>query len=215
MSNRKEKKSTILKDALALTIITVICSFALAFVYEITKDPIAAQADAKKNAGYKVVFKDADSLVTDEELLQLATDIDLSTLNSEYAGVTIDDVVQAMDEGGNVIGYIVKSNVRGYSSKITVAIGYSLDGVVQGMEFLAINDTPGYGLELNNPEFKDRFSDVQTMRFELTKNSATKDDDIDVYSGATTTTEAVVKAVNAGIGFLIENVDDLGGAANE
>ncbi len=215
MANNKENKSTIVHDALALTIITVICSFALAFVYEITKAPIQAQADAKKNAGYQVVYKDADSLTTDEELVQLAAETDLSSLDAAYNGVTIDDVVQAFDGSGNKIGYIVKSNVRGYSSRISLAVGYSLDGVVQGMELLAINDTPGFGLELTAAEFKDRFSGVKTTQFNVTKGSASNDNDIDVYSGATISTEAVVKAVNAGIGFLVENAEGLGGAINE
>lgn len=214
-NNKKNKGSSIIKDALSLTIITIVCSFALAFVFEITKDPIKAQEDAKKNEGYQVVFSDAKELVTDEALVELAAETDLSTLDTDYAGVTIDDVIQALDASGNKIGYIVKSNVRGYSSVISVATGYSLDGVVQGIELLAINDTPGYGMELANPEFKDRFRGVETERFELTKASATNDNDIDVYSGSTTTTTAVVNAVNAGIGFLTENAEDLGGTANE
>jgi electron transport complex protein RnfG len=90
-----------------------------------------------------------------------------------------------------------------------------LDGVVQGIELLAINDTPGFGMELTNPEFKDRFSGVQTDHFELTKGSASKDNDIDVYSGSTVTTTAVVNAVNAGISFLNQNADGIGGTANE
>lgn len=215
MSNNIKKKSSVIRDALSLTIITIVCSFALAFVYEVTKDPIKAQEDAKKNAGYQVVYSDAAEMITDEELVALATETDLSTLDSSFAGVTIDDIIQALDGNGNKIGYIVKSNVRGYSSTISVATGYSLDGVVQGMELLAINDTPGFGLELTSPDFKDRFKGVETDHFELTKGNASNNNDIDVYSGATITTEAVVKAVNAGIGFLTENAEDLGGAANE
>jgi electron transport complex protein RnfD len=211
----KGKKSTILKDALSLTIITIVCSFALAFVYEITKDPIKAQEDAKKNAGYIVVYPDAKELATDEELVELAAEVDLSTLDSEFAGVTIDDVIQALDSDGNKMGYIVKSNTRGYSSTISVATGYSLDGVVQGIELLSIGDTVGYGMELTNDEFKDRFKGVETDHFVLTRDNASNDNDIDVYSGSTTSTSAVVKAVNAGIGFLIENAKDLGGGANE
>ena len=213
MSNKK--KSSIIHDALSLTIITIVCSFALAFVFEITKDPIKAREDEKKNAGYQVVYSDAANMATDEELLTLATGTDLSTLNADYAGVTIDDVIQALDDNGNQIGYIVKSNVRGYSSTISVATGYSLDGVVQGIELLANNDTPGFGMELSNPEFKNRFSGVQTDQFVLTKGSASNDNDIDVYSGATITTTAVIKAVNAGISFLTENAEGLGGATNE
>lgn len=215
MGNNKRKKSTILKDALSLTIITIVCSFALAFVYEITKDPIKAQEDAKKNAGYIVVYPDAKELATDEELVELAAEMDLSTLDSEFAGVTIDDVIQALDSDGNKMGYIVKSNTRGYSSTISVATGYSLDGVVQGIELLSIGDTVGYGMELTNDEFKDRFKGVETDHFVLTRDNASNDNDIDVYSGSTTSTSAVVKAVNAGIGFLIENAKDLGGGANE
>ena len=213
MSNKK--KSSIIHDALSLTIITIVCSFALAFVFEITKDPIKAREDEKKNAGYQVVYSDAANMATDEELLTLATGTDMSTLNADYAGVTIDDVIQALDDNGNQIGYIVKSNVRGYSSTISVATGYSLDGVVQGIELLANNDTPGFGMELSNPEFKNRFSGVQTDQFVLTKGSASNDNDIDVYSGATITTTAVIKAVNAGISFLTENAEGLGGATNE
>ena len=108
MANNKGKKSNILKDALALTLITIICSLALAFVYEITKDPIKAQEDAKKNAGYQVVYPDAKELATDDELVQLAAEMDLSTLDPDYAGVTIDDVIQALDGDGNKLGYIVK-----------------------------------------------------------------------------------------------------------
>lgn len=212
---KKEKKSTIVKDALSLTIITIICSFALAFVYEITKDPIKAQEDIKKNEGYQVVYEDAKSLATDEELVQLAMEVDLTTLDADYAGVTIDDVIQALDTNGNKIGYIVKSNARGYSSTISVATGYSMDGVVQGIELLAINDTPGFGLELKDQEFKDRFAGVETDHFKLTKGSSAEANEIDVYSGATITSEAVVRAVNAGLSFLTENVPELGGVAVE
>ena len=215
MADKKVKKSSIVKDALSLTIITIICSFALAFMYELTKDPIKAQEDAKKNEAYQVVYETADSLSTDEELLQLAMDNDLSSLDADYAGITIDDVIQAQDVNGNIIGYIIKSNTRGYSSTISVAIGYSMDGVVQGIELLAINDTPGFGFELKKSEFTDRFTDVATDHFKLTKASASEANEIDVYSGATITTDAVVGAVNAGLSFLTENVAELGGVAVE
>lgn len=209
------KKSTILKDALSLTIITIICSFALAFVYEITKTPIKAQQDAKKNAGYQVVYKDAKTLTTDEELLQMASETDLSTLDAAFAGVTIGDVVQALDADGNLLGYIITSRTRGYSSVINVAVGYSLDGVVQGMELLEINDSPGFGLEADNPEFKEKFAGIKTDRFVVTKAGASADNEIDVVSSSTVTTEAIVKAVNSGLAFLMEYAEGLGGAANE
>ena len=42
-------------------IITVIAGFALAYVYKITKDPIAVTEQKAKEEAYKAVFDDADS----------------------------------------------------------------------------------------------------------------------------------------------------------
>lgn len=211
----KEKKPSIIKDALALTIITVICSFALAFVYEITKGPIKDQEDAKKNAGYKAVFADATKLSTDEELVSKAAETDLSTLDSDLAGVSIGDVVKALDDNGNLMGYIVTAKTRGYASTINVAVGYSLDGTVMGIEFLEIGETVGFGMNADTPEFKSKFAGIKTDHFVVTKSGAKTESEIDVVSGATVTTTAVVKAVNGGLAFLNEYAEGLGGAANE
>jgi len=215
MASKKEKKSSILKDALALTIITVICSFALAFVYEITKGPIKEQEDAKKNEGYKAVYADAKKLTTDEDLVSKAAEADLSSLNADLSGVTIGDVVRALDDNGNLIGYIITSRTRGYASNLNIAIGYSLDGTVQGIEFLEIGETVGFGMNADTPEFKSKFAGVKTDHFTVTKGNSSADNEIDVVSGATVTTTAVVRAVNGGLAFLREYAEGFGGAANE
>jgi FMN-binding domain. len=215
MANKKEKKSSIIKDALSLTIITVICSFALAFVYEITKTPIKEQEEAKKNEGYKAVYTDAKKLITDEDLVSKAAETDLSTLNSDLDGVTIGDVIRALDDNGNLMGYIVTSSTRGYASTINLAVGYSLDGTVQGIEFLEIGESVGFGMNADTPEFKSKFAGVKTDHFTVTKANPTTDTEIDVVSGATVTTTAVVRAVNGGLAFLKEYAEGLGGAANE
>lgn len=215
MANDNKKKSGILKDAMSLTIITIICSFALSFVYEITDPFIKAQEDAKKNEGYKVVYEDAKKLTTDEELVEKAAETDLSSINSDLAGVTIKDVVQALDDNGNLLGYIVTASARGYASTITVAVGYSLDGTVKGIEFLEIGETQGVGMNADTPEFKSQFAGIKTNQFILTKNGAQKDNEIDAVGGATITSTAVVKAVNGGLAFLNEYAGGLGGASDE
>ena len=49
---------SLLKDALILFIITLVAGAALGYVYEITKDARAEQAEIKKNNAYKAVFKE-------------------------------------------------------------------------------------------------------------------------------------------------------------
>ena len=58
MSNR------IVKDAIALTVITLISGLLLGLVHDITADPIAKQEAKEKSEAYKAVFADAASFET-------------------------------------------------------------------------------------------------------------------------------------------------------
>ena len=50
----------IVKDALVLTLITLIAGCALGVVYEVTKEPIAEASEKAKQEAYKEVFETAD-----------------------------------------------------------------------------------------------------------------------------------------------------------
>jgi electron transport complex protein RnfG len=94
-------------------------------------------------------------------------------------------------------------------------MGYSLEGMVQGVEFLSISETAGLGMNATKTEFKDQFTNKSVDQFEVTKLGATADNQIDALSSATITSKAVTNAVNAGIGFLKEYSAEIGGGANE
>lgn len=211
-----KNKSTLLKDALALFLITLVSGLALSFVYEITKAPIEKQAMDKKLEAYQTVYTAADSITTDEELMELAANTDLKSLNAAYKGVTIDEINKAFNTSGEMIGYIIKvSTIAGYKDRITLALGYSKEGSITGMEVLYINETAGLGMIAAEPSFKDQFTGKNVESFEVTKAGATEDGQINAISGATITSDAVVNAVNAGINFVRENATDLGGGQNE
>lgn len=209
-----KKRPNILRDALSLFLITLISGLALSFVYEMTKAPIEKQAMAKKMEAYEVVYPEAKLLAEDEELMQLLTETDLSSLNASYKGVTIEEINKALDSSENHIGYIIKVSINGYKDVITTAIGLANDGTIQGIELLAINETPGLGMIAAEPDFKNQFANKNVELFEVTKSGASEDHQINAISGATITTDAVVNSINAGIGFVTEFAD-LGGGANE
>jgi electron transport complex protein RnfG len=211
----KKQKSTIVKDAMALFVITLVSSLALSFVYEITKDPIARAQEQKKLEAYKVVYTKAASIKVDEKLTKVAEKTDLKKLDASYESVSIDEVNRALDSNGKLLGYVVKISTKGYKDTIALALGYSLDGTVQGMEIMQINDTAGLGMNAEKPEFKNQFANKKTKEFEVTKTGATKDNQINAISGATITSKAVVKGVNAGMEFVKKNVQAFGGGTNE
>ena len=90
------KKNPIIKNALILTIITLIAGLGLGFVYEITKNPIAqAQEKAKKEA-WQAVFTDVDANAFE------AQDVDAKiadkAIKSVGAKATVDEVCKAGDK---------------------------------------------------------------------------------------------------------------------
>lgn len=211
----RKNKSTIIHDAIALLVISLGCILALSFVYEITKAPILQQEMNKKLEAYQVVYKDAVNLKEDIELNEQAATVSMVNLDAAFTTAKIDEVNQAYDGNDNLIGYIVKVSNRGYSGRIGMVIGLSVEGEVQGLEIIEINDTAGLGDRVTEAEFRNQFINKRADRFVTSKTGATADNEINAISGATISTDGVVNGVNAAIAFLTEYSGNIGGGASE
>ena len=191
-------KNTILKDTLALVLITLVAGAALGGVYTITADPIAHQNQLAKDEAYKAVFADADTfeVIIDQEDAQLEAYLD----ENGYPAQTINEVVQAMDNSGSPLGYaFTVTTSEGYGGDIQFAMGVKDDQTLNGISILSISETAGLGMKADTDEFKGQFADKNVEAFQYTKNGASADNEIDALSGATITTNAVVNGVNAGL----------------
>ena len=193
-------KNKIIKDALALTLITLVAGVALGGVYEITKDPIAKQEAQAKAEAYEQVFTDAaafEEVKMDDTLLQTIRD----QLDQEgYKAQSIEEVMRAEDQSGETLGYafaVVTS--EGYGGDIRFSMGVQNDGTLNGISILSIGETAGLGMNADTPAFKDQFVGKQVEKLQYTKNGATQDDEINAISGATVTTNAMTNGVNAGL----------------
>lgn len=191
----------IVKDTLSITVITLVAGLALGIVQDITAGPIARQAELAKQEAYKAVFQDAASF---EEYLPDETKqaVDLVTYLDEngYGVQTIDEIMKALDDSGELLGYaFTVTTSEGYGGDIQFAMGVQNDGTLNGISILSISETAGLGMKADTDEFKDQFKDKQVEKFQYTKSGATADDEIDAISGATITTNAMTNGVNAGI----------------
>jgi len=205
-------KSELIRDAIALFIITLVSGLGLSYVYEITKEPIAIQAEQKTLEANQEVFADAASFEQDEDLMNILGSTDLVSINPDYAGVTIDSISKALSSSNEMLGYnITVSTSAGYKDGIRFVYGYSLDGSLKGIAFLAISETAGLGMKAKEPDFTGQFLGKQVSQFVVTKTGATTDEQIDAISGATITSRAVTNAVNAGIEFVTAHSTELGG----
>ena len=193
-------KNKIFKDALALTLITLVAGVALGGVYEITKDPIAKQEAQAKAEAYEQVFTDAaafEAVEMDDTLTKTIRD----QLDQEgYKAQSIEEVMRAEDQSGETLGYaftVVTS--EGYGGDIQFSMGVQNDGTLNGISILSIGETAGLGMNADTPAFKDQFVGKQVEKLQYTKNGATQDDEINAISGATVTTNAMTNGVNAGL----------------
>lgn len=198
-------KNTLVKDTIALTLITLIAGVALGGVQGITAEPIAQQRQLAKDEAYKAVFADAASFETivEEENPEIEAYLD----ESGYPSQTINEVVQAMDGSGSPIGYaFTVTTSEGYGGDIQFAMGVKSDNTLNGISILSIAETAGLGMKADTDEFKGQFANKNVEKFEYTKSGATDDSQIDALSGATITTNAMVNGVNAGLcAFTYEN----------
>lgn len=193
-------KNKIIKDALALTLITLVAGVTLGGVYEITKDPIAKQEAQAKAEAYEQVFTDAaafEAVEMDDTLTKTIRD----QLDQEgYKAQSIEEVMRAEDQSGETLGYaftVVTS--EGYGGDIQFSMGVQNDGTLNGILILSIGETAGLGMNADTPAFKDQFVGKQVEKLQYTKNGATQDDEINAISGAPVTTNAMTNGVNAGL----------------
>ena len=193
-------KNKIVKDTLALTVITLVSGLLLGLVNDITAGPIASQQAKEKEEAYKAVFADAASF----ETVTSGEDTDLESYLDEngFKAQNIDEVMLAKDDQGNELGYaFTVTTSEGYGGDIQFAMGVQDDGTLNGISILSISETAGLGMRATTDDFKNQFKDKNVEKFTYTKTGATSDDEIDALSGATITSRAVTGAVNAALGY--------------
>jgi len=182
---KEEKKAPdiggLFKDTGILLVITLIAGLLLGLVYQITKEPIAEQKEKAKQDACKQVFADAASFA---ELEVLAPDRQ-EWEQAGFAEETIDEVMEAQDASGAVLGYVITVTTKeGYGGDIRFTVGIT-ETAVLGMR----------AEEVLAPQFAGK----NVEQFEYSKSGAASDYQIDAISGATITTNAVTNGVNAGL----------------
>lgn len=198
MADKVAKKDNAVKDAAILVIITLVAALLLAFVYEITKDPIAAQKAKKKTEAYAAVYPGLTGTVISDDLQAKA---------EAFAGdgMFVDEAVLAKDASGAVVGLLMTvTTPEGYGGDITLTCGVKADGTLTGISFLTLAETAGLGMKAQEDDFRGQFENKQTDRFALMKGGAAVVDGnepVDVISNATITSKAVVNAVNGALEF--------------
>lgn len=193
----------IIKDSCILFAITIVAGFLLGYVYDITKEPIAKQEQLTKANACKAVFEDAASF---EDFYSEDMEGSEAYASVSYDSGSVSEALTAKDADGNVLGLVITvTDHNGYGGDVTFLMGVRLDGTLNGISFLTLNETAGLGMKAKNSEFKDQFVGINARNIKYTKTGKSSEDEIDAISAATITTTAVTNAVNGGLDFFYDN----------
>ena len=176
----------IIINAVVLAAFSLVLGFLLGAVYDITKGPIAEATRKKEMAAYKVVFADADDF-TEAEINPEAV---AAVTAAGYNLTTVDKVFVAIDKDKNEMGYVVQLTTNeGYNPPIVIVVGIRNDGTLNGFSVTSHNETPGFGAEVVKPDYANKYNGI----------AASEIDSVEGYTGATVTTKAVKRAMNAAV----------------
>jgi Na+-translocating ferredoxin:NAD+ oxidoreductase subunit G len=183
----------ILKITLNLVVIYIVGGLILAFVYAKTSPIMFRNALQEKEAALNRLLPEADTV---ERLGEWY----IHEKHAEYF---------VARRGDTVIGYIVQSFGKGYSSYINTLIAVDTDFMVTKIDVLGHAETPGLGDEIEADAFKDQFAGKYPENLKVFKTDTAEY--IQAISGATISSRAVAEdAVKNGLEFLIKTVKEKG-----
>ena len=104
----------------------------------------------------------------------------------EFEG-DLESGVTAAYTTGNEAGTVCSTSFNGFGGAVKLMVGVNAEGKVTGVQVMEQSETPGVGSNALTPEYLAQFKEVDSA------------DGIDAYSGATFTSKAVKRGVNAAL----------------
>ena len=199
-----------------LIIIMLVTGIALTGAYCLTKGPIEKQAEETRRQAFREVLPEAVSFVESPHYDMAITAKAGSAWKSEFGASYINEALIGVNSAGETVGYVINvSSKDGYrGDAIAFSVGIRKDGTVERISFTELNQTPGLGMKADEESFKGQFNGKKVRKFVLIKNGVSDTpEEIDSISKASTTSGAVVNAVNAALDFFNEVIQE--GTENE
>lgn len=205
---QNQEKRKIPRSALILCGITLAAGIALSGVFKITEKNILEQQKQEEIASYKEVLPKAKEFSNNQVITEQIEFLRGKVYGYDFGKAYINEVFVGTDTSGDRVGYVISvTSGDGFEGNITISVGISLDGTVNGIAFTELNETAGLGALCGEDAFKDQFAGVKTDEFILNKAGGSEEDhEIDSVSGASTSSGAIVNAVNAAIDFYEEYI---------
>ena len=200
-----KSESTLFSMVLTMLVITVIAGAAMGFVYEITKEPIAASKLQKKLEAIQEVLPEFNNNPADEEYeMKSNRGFTLTVFPAKKDGELIGVAIQTM------------SNL-GFSGDIKIMVGMTPDGTIVNYKVLEHKETPGLGTKMDD-WFKTDKGNRSVIGKNPGKNKLTVKNDggeVDAITAATITSRAFLDAIEIAYSTYTQKTDATSSATSQ
>ena len=203
----KKLESSLLNMVVVLVSVAVITGGLLAWVNNVTEEPIRIQDELALSNGIKEVMGVENLKVTSTE------DV-VNTVNGKEQHFVVH---KTEDAEGNFIGAAVESMSMGFSGELKVLVGFDAEGKILGYTVLQHSETPGLGAKADKWFQKDGKGCIVGRKMDASKPIVVNKDggDIDAITASTITTRAFLAAVNqAFAAYAKQDIDGATGATS-
>lgn len=113
------------------------------------------------------------------------------------------DYMHELYSNGQLVGYILGLNTRGYGGDITLIASFNTDGSVANVNLVSNSETPGVGKKAENEGYMDKFLGTGTSSKPVpTTKSMLSEVDSAAVSGATMTFTGISSALKTGSDYV-------------
>lgn len=176
-----------IKLGVVLLLVTAIAGGILAGVNSVTGPVIAEREKMESLSAILELFPDANDSVEYDEA-------QVAEVAASNPGIT--EITQVLSDG-EVLGYAITVVSGGYAGDIRTLVGVDSEGVLSGIKVLVMSETAGLGSRIvDDPAFAESFQGKGAGGSVTPAGAGAGDDEVMMLSGATVSTNAVVKGVN-------------------
>ena len=198
----------IIRLSVILTIITLISSFGLAKLYQVTKPQIELIKKQKVNDALKLVLPEAGDIVPVSRQIPIKDPSGQIVAHNEIVEYYIG---YKNETHGEITGYAIKAVKSGYETNIETIVGINREGVIQKIKIIDQKETPGLGARCieNQPVNPDKKVWTTEQFVGKTRDQMKVDKDggeITSITGATITSRAVTASIKEALDHVLKKI---------
>lgn len=198
----------IIRLSIILAIITLISSFGLAKLYQVTKPQIELIKKQKLNDALKIVLPEAGDIVAVSQQIPVKDPSGKVVAHNEIVEFYIGYKDQSHSD---ITGYAMKAIKAGFETKIETIVGINGEGVIQKIKIIDQKETPGLGARCveDQPVNPDKKVWTTEQFIGKTRDQMKVDKDggeITSITGATITSRAVTASIKEALDNVLAKI---------